>query len=47
MSQQRLNHLSLKSIETELLRKQNFEKLIHEFACKKAGETLLFECLTW
>jgi len=34
--QQRLDHLSLMSIESELLRKQNFDTLIHEFACKKA-----------
>jgi len=32
---ERLNHLSLMSIERELLRKQNFDKLIHGFACKK------------
>ena len=39
MPQQHLNDLSalsLISIESELLRKQNFDKLIHEFACKKA-----------
>ena len=48
ISQQRLNHLSLMSIENELLRKQNFDELIHEFACKKARNILLqFECLTW
>ena len=41
VSQQRLNHLSLMSIESELLRKQNFYKLIHEFACKKARKILL------
>ena len=35
MPQQRLNHLSLMSIESELLRKQNFYELIHEFAWKK------------
>jgi len=35
MSQRRLNHLSLMSIESELLRKQNCCKEIQEFACKK------------
>jgi len=29
------------SIERELLRKQNFNKLMHEIACKKARKTLL------
>ena len=33
MSQRRLNHLPLMSIESELLRKQNCCKLIQEFAC--------------
>jgi len=41
MSQQRLNHLLLMSIESELLRKQNFDKLILEFACEKARKILL------
>jgi len=36
MSKQRLYHLSLMSIESKLLRKQNFDKLINESACKKA-----------
>jgi len=27
--------------ESELLRKQNFDKLIHEFGCKKARKVLL------
>ena len=39
--QQRLNHFSLMSIESELLRKQNFDKLMHEIACKKARKILL------
>jgi len=48
MSQRRFKHLSLMSIESELLRKQNYCKLIHEFACKKAREVLLkFKCLSW
>jgi len=47
-SQQRLNHSSLMSIESQLLRKQNFDKLIHKFACKRARQVLLYsECLTW
>jgi len=47
-SQQCLNHLSLMSIESQLLRKQNFDKLIHKFACKRARQVLLYsECLTW
>jgi len=33
MSQRRLNHLSLMSIESELLRKQNCCKMIQEIAC--------------
>jgi len=41
MPQQRLNHLSLMSIQSELLRKQNSDKLIHEYACKKARRILL------
>ena len=33
------------SIVSELLRKQNFNKLIQEFACKKSRKILLvFEC---
>jgi len=36
-----LNHLSLMSIESELLRKQKFDKLISELACKKARKVLL------
>jgi len=36
MSQERLNYLSLMSSDSELLRKQNFDKLMHEFSCKKA-----------
>ena len=48
LSQQRLNHLSLMSIESELSWKQNLDKLMHEFAYKKARKILLsFECLTW
>jgi len=39
--QQRLNHLSLIRIESELLRKQSLDKLIHGFACKKARKVLL------
>jgi len=47
MSQRRLNHLSLMSIESALLRKQNCCKLILRFACKKAREVpLKFKCLT-
>jgi len=38
MSQQLLNHLSLMSIRSELLRKQNFYKLMYEFACKKSKQ---------
>ena len=41
MSQQRLYHLLLISIESELLRKQCFDKLIHEFSCKKTRTVLL------
>jgi len=48
VSQQRLHCLSLMGNESELLRNQNFDKLIHEFACRKARKVLLyFECLTW
>jgi len=39
MSQHRLNHLSLISIESELLWKQNFDNLIHEFACKRSMQS--------
>jgi len=38
--QQRLNDLSLMSIESKRLWKQNFDKLIHEFAWKKARKVL-------
>ena len=53
MSQRRLNHLPLMSIESELLRKQNCCKLIQEFACVAdpgvrsehifGGKTVLFK----
>ena len=47
LSQQRLNHLSLLSTNSEPLRKQNCCKLIHEFDCKNAREILLkFKCDT-
>jgi len=36
-----LHHLSLMDIKSELLRKQNFEKMIHEFACGKAHKVPL------
>jgi len=39
--QQRLNHLPLMSIESELFGNKTFDKLIHESACKKAWRVLL------
>ena len=40
VSQRRLNHLSLMSIESELLRKQNCCNLVQEIACKKTCEVI-------
>jgi len=45
-SQQRLNHLSLMSIESEQLRNQNFDKLIHEFVCKKSTQCTIIVWVT-
>uniref|UniRef100_A0A096MAY1 HAT C-terminal dimerisation domain-containing protein n=1 Tax=Poecilia formosa TaxID=48698 RepID=A0A096MAY1_POEFO len=42
MGQERLNHLTLMSIESDLVRKLDFSDLVKEFAAKKSRKKILF-----